>query len=410
MPGGVNPGKLVLRESQHAVGFAVNIVQRRIPIGIVGSQSSLFAYKPFLTSGSGSVFHHQRAADDAAGAGEGVVACQVEHAVCCIHGDGALSGDVAAVGVSRSRLVGKLYLERTSCQLGVTPVTVVVSPFLRIFLDDTAFDVFHLVVNTLIHHIGAACIDRDVTLDSGVCAQSESASVFHRDVHLGIGVVPVILREEDIVAVRNGTGTVLRVNAGQHHDAALDGEVAGFIVAEVGADAVHGPYGASPYVGDDAQRAVGGILQRAFPDAVTGLFVGHGGAAAAVDDEGIIRQGVDAETIGFDIGIGGVPIHGVAVHVQCAAVQPEGEVSLNLVGVRDDHCSTAAGQHIVGGVAVCPVQVGAAAAADCQQDVVVSLALNVQITRAVLAPFAHVGGRVGQLHVDFCTVINHVAR
>ena len=107
--------------------------------------------------------------------------------------------------------------------------------------------------------------------------------------------------------------------------------------------------------------------------------------------------------------MGVVPFHAVAIHIQHAALMPEGEIARNLAGIRNHHRCPGVGQHIVGGVALLAVQVGLAAAAHIEKNTIIPLALDVQITLAHLAPFVHVASRPGERGVNLHILTNHIA-
>ena len=241
-----------------------------------------------------------------------------------------------------------------------------------------AFHVFIAVLHAFAHDEGAAICHGDIAGESGMAAQLEGALGCHVHIHGGIGIVPVV-RDDDSVLTFTGQGAhaVNGVRAGEDDLAVGDRQAAVGIVGQVGVDAVQRPGAAAGIF--NAERGICRVLEGTQEALLAAFLVGEGGGGAGlgVGNHGLIREGIDAEAGCLHVSIGAVPIHAVAVHIQGGAAAAEGEVALNLGDIVDDHRGAAAGYHIVGGIAVPLLQVGGAAAANCQQGVGITCAVYI---------------------------------
>ena len=174
-------------------------------------------------------------------------------------------------------------------------------------------------------------------------------------------------------------------------------------------NAVQGPGAAALVI--DAQRTLCCIGERALVNRVTGFLVSKSNSGgSAVGNHGLIRERIDSEGAGTgSIAIGGIPVHAVTIHIQHTATGAECQVSLNLVRILDDNGGTGIHQHIVCGIAIALLQVGSAIATHVQECIGITLAVDIKVAIANLAPLRHVIGVIVQLQVHLDTLINDIA-
>ena len=269
-----------------------------------------------------------------------------------------------------------------------------------------AFDVFHGVLHPFAHDERAAALNGHRAGKPGVATQLESGLVFHRHIHAGIGIVPVHgVQVAVLVSAGGGARAVNRMGAGQGDHALRDCQPA-VCVGEVGVDAVQSPVATTLVI--NLQRAVPGVAERAFVDHVAAFPEGEGGVACAVGNQGFICQCIDGEPIAC-FPAGGVPVHAVAVQVEFASAVTEGEVPGYLCRIADDDPGTGIDQHIIGRVASLLIQIGGTGAAQVEQGVGITRAVDMQGSCACLAPFGHVVCGVRELQVHIHPIAHHIA-
>ena len=401
---------VVLPKRKHAVGRFVDIGEHIRSRSSLHRKRALFFDFPLPASGRSRVLDDQNSADDRALARKRIISRQRKRTVPGVHSHRPVARNISGVSRVCRRSGGKLHLERTIIQNSIPVVTVIVFPRVSVLLYQTALDVFHPVADSLAHNVSPA-VDGDIAFQAGVRSEFKDRSGFHRHLHLRIGIMPIVFRKKHIVGIIHRAFTVDGVRSRQNNLAASDLETAPGVFAQIRNNAIKRPNGILPRIGNDSNRTLFRVPERALEGRLTALLVSkRRRLIARVRNDGFVGQRIDAEPVGTDIGVRRIPIHRVAVHIERRAAKTESKITGNLLYILNNNRRTARRQNIVGGIAVIAFEVNLSAPADRQKRIRVAGSFDVKIPFAVFTPFAHITfGVIRQLQVYFRALVDDVA-